>query len=175
MRFVVRIIAATLFVSVLVSAAAVKAQTNGVSAVMPPHATNVVIVDRSGRMRNFPCTQCHSLIKKAEGRRDAAHVEVKLKHGEINRDCLNCHDAENKNSLRLMVSGEKIPFESSYKLCSQCHGNILKDWESGVHGLQTGFWNGTKNRRTCTACHDPHTPAFKAMKPLPPPEQTRGQ
>lgn len=138
-------------------------------------ADRVVIVGRSERLRDFPCTQCHSLIAKPEGREDAAHPDVVSRHGELNRDCRHCHNPSDMNTLSLRGSSESVPFESSYRLCNQCHGNVQKDWESGVHGSQTGFWNGTKNRRTCTACHDPHEPAFKPLTPSPSPARPRGQ
>jgi hypothetical protein len=138
-------------------------------------ADHVVIVGRGERLRDFPCTQCHSLIAQPEGREDAAHPDVVLRHGELNRDCQHCHNSADMNTLSLRGSAETVPFESSYRLCNQCHGNVQKDWESGVHGSQTGFWNGTKNRRTCTACHNPHEPAFKPLKPSPSPERPRGQ
>ena len=67
------------------------------------------------------------------------------------------------------ASGEPIKFEESYKLCGQCHGEKYRDWKAGVHGKRTGEWNGRKTYLLCVNCHDPHSPKFKSMTPMPPP------
>jgi hypothetical protein len=67
------------------------------------------------------------------------------------------------------ASGEPIPFSESYKLCGQCHGPQYRDWQSGVHGKRTGEWDGQKEYLLCVNCHDPHSPKFKPLVPLPPP------
>lgn len=57
------------------------------------------------------------------------------------------------------------------QLCAKCHGTIYRDWEAGVHGRQNGYWDAAKGEKTrlrCIQCHDPHSPQFKDMKPLPP-------
>jgi len=62
-----------------------------------------------------------------------------------------------------------IDFNESYKLCGQCHGPKLRDWEAGIHGRRTGQWNGEKEYLLCAHCHDPHSPKFPPMKPEPAP------
>jgi len=54
-------------------------------------------------------------------------------------------------------------------LCGQCHGEKYRDWRVGVHGKRTGDWNGKKRYLLCAHCHNPHTPRFSPIKPLPPP------
>jgi|GEM_PF-4292866 len=49
------------------------------------------------------------------------------------------------------------------------HGDKFRDWKVGIHGKRTGYWNGEKQYLLCAHCHNPHSPSFKAMKPMPPP------
>lgn len=117
----------------------------------------------------FPCSECHKDIKTNPQRRTLtdAHDDIVLKHGE-NRWCLDCHNADDRDKLRL-ASGELIEFGQSYLLCGQCHGDKLRDWKVGVHGKRTGSWSGKKQYLLCVSCHNPHSPHFKPLKPLPPP------
>jgi hypothetical protein len=62
-----------------------------------------------------------------------------------------------------------VEFEESWRLCTQCHGKKLADWRAGVHGKRTGNWRGAKEYRTCVVCHDPHSPPFQPIEPLPAP------
>ena len=96
------------------------------------------------------------------------HEEIVLRHGSASRWCLDCHAAENRDELHL-ASGEILPFTESHLLCGQCHGEKLRDWKVGVHGKRAGDWNGNKQYLLCAHCHDPHSPRFEPLKPLPPP------
>ncbi|MFH2005252.1 MAG: hypothetical protein ABI333_01570 [bacterium] len=118
----------------------------------------------------FPCSQCHEDMELNAKRRTLTeeHKNIVLKHDEKNRWCLDCHNAKDRNVLRL-ASGKTVKFSESYKLCGQCHGTIYRDWRVGVHGRRKGFWNGKKTYLLCATCHNPHQPKFKRMKPLPPP------
>ena len=120
----------------------------------------------------FPCTSCHDgkSMKVDTQRRELTgmHGDITLNHGPESRWCLDCHDAKDRDSLHL-ASGERIDFTTSYLLCGQCHGDKLRDWRVGVHGKRTGSWNGSKQYLLCVNCHNPHTPRFQAMKPMPPP------
>jgi hypothetical protein len=119
----------------------------------------------------FPCMDCHSEMKPNPKRRQLEdyHQEIILRHGEKSRWCLDCHDEQNRDVLRL-ASGETIPFEESYRLCGQCHGLKLRDWKAGVHGKRTGRWDGKERRYLlCVHCHWPHQPRFPAIKPMPKP------
>ena len=119
----------------------------------------------------FPCTDCHDPeIPVNTKRRElkAAHQDIQLHHDEEHRWCLDCHDAANRDVLHL-ASGAPVPFEESYRLCGQCHGDKYRDWRAGVHGRRTGNWDGEKQYLLCVHCHDSHSPHFKPIKPLPPP------
>jgi hypothetical protein len=113
----------------------------------------------------FPCTFCHADLKTNRTRREVDdHADIVLKHDEEHRWCLDCHDADNRDFLHL-ASGERVPFEESYRICGQCHGEKYRDWRAGVHGRRTGQWNGQKGYLLCVNCHNPHQPQFKPLAP----------
>ncbi|MBF0343431.1 MAG: hypothetical protein HQL06_04285 [Nitrospirae bacterium] len=119
----------------------------------------------------FPCTTCHAGLKPDKTRRELYfHTEISLKHAAKQRWCLDCHDSENRDRLRL-ANGDHVTFEESYMLCGQCHGNVFREWKKGIHGKRTGLWNsdkpGDKVYLLCVNCHNPHSPQFKPIKPLP--------
>ena len=118
----------------------------------------------------FPCSDCHADMEPNPERRELVdmHEDIILDHAEGQRWCLDCHNLNDRDSLRL-VSGEVIPFTESYRLCGQCHGDKLRDWKVGVHGKRTGYWNGEKQYLLCAHCHNPHSPSFKTLQPMPPP------
>jgi hypothetical protein len=118
----------------------------------------------------FPCSTCHADLKPNRTRRvlTEMHDDINLRHDEQHRWCLDCHDATDRDFLHL-ASGERVPFEESYRLCGQCHGEKLRDWRAGVHGRRTGEWNGHKRYLLCAHCHNPHAPRFQALEPKPAP------
>lgn len=119
----------------------------------------------------FPCTSCHDnrTQKPNPTRRQLAmHDGIALNHGPDSRWCLDCHDPQDRDKLRL-ANGEKIPFTVSYQLCGQCHGDKFRDWRFGIHGKRTGSWNGAKQYLLCVHCHNPHSPRFQRLKPMAPP------
>jgi hypothetical protein len=124
----------------------------------------------------YPCTACHAELAVNTTRRELAdmHTDIVLRHDEEHRWCLDCHDASNRDVLHL-ASGEPVPFEESYRLCGQCHGEKLRDWRAGVHGRRTGDWNGHKKYLLCAHCHNPHQPRFAKLQPKPAPPRPGGQ
>jgi hypothetical protein len=117
----------------------------------------------------FPCTECHADLPPNPERRELAmHQDIVLHHDEEHRWCLDCHDLNDRDHLRL-ASGTLVPFTESYRLCGQCHGTQFRDWREGIHGKRTGYWDGTKRYLLCVHCHNPHSPRFASLAPLPPP------
>jgi len=118
----------------------------------------------------FPCSMCHEDMEVDYERRELEmfHEEIQVNHGPEARWCFDCHNAEDRDHLRL-VSGELVGFDESYRLCGQCHGTIFRDWREGIHGQRRGYWNGAKSYLLCAHCHNPHAPAFQPLEPLPPP------
>ncbi len=126
----------------------------------------------------FPCTDCHDPDIPVKGTRRTlkrAHQELELRHAEEGRWCGDCHDFTDFDQLHL-ASGEGVPFEESYRLCGQCHGDKYRDWRVGIHGRRSGMWNGAKTYLLCVNCHNSHDPAFQPLQPKPAPkapERTR--
>lgn len=139
----------------------------------------------------FPCQACHRKDIRNESREidrrnlffgkyfkapnlaprtlTRMHGNINLQHGEF-QWCLNCHDPDERNYLKL-INGDIISFEESYRLCGQCHGLIYRDWKLGIHGRRMGQWNGKKLYLLCVHCHDPHTPQFRKIMPKDPPRR----
>lgn len=94
-----------------------------------------------------------------------------LVHGGGNLWCLDCHDSEDRDKL-VKLNGELLTFNQSHLLCGECHGPKLRDWDRGIHGSTTGYWDMTRDdgettvRKLCVECHLPHNPAFASMTPL---------
>jgi hypothetical protein len=121
----------------------------------------------------FPCSECHvDLDVDPEPRELMMHEDIQINHGPKERWCLDCHNADDRDHLRL-ANGTLVGFDESYKLCGQCHGTIYRDWREGIHGRRRGYWNGAKSYLLCAHCHNPHAPAFKPIEPLPPPVRPR--
>ena len=120
----------------------------------------------------FPCTYCHGDLKPNPVRRDLVEMHDSISgifnHDKDNRWCLDCHDMNNRDFLKL-ASGKLLDFKESYKLCGQCHGDKLRDWKVGVHGKRMGNWDGKKTYLLCVNCHNPHSPKFNQLTPEPPP------
>lgn len=136
----------------------------------PPRATKGLDLVRSGWTYN--CMECHKLFPARwhyDDRPFNEHKDIMLDHGN-NRFCLNCHHPTNRNAF-VDYDGAEIAQAEVVKLCAKCHGTIYRDWQAGVHGRENGYWKadrGEKTKLRCIQCHDPHSPKFKAMKPLPP-------
>jgi hypothetical protein len=115
----------------------------------------------------FPCMACHKDQKDPTRRELGFHDEQQsiFDHDAEHRWCLDCHDLENRDVLRL-ASGATVPFTESYRLCGQCHGDKFRDWRAGIHGKRVGQWDGAKTYLLCVSCHNPHSPAFKGVKEI---------
>jgi len=123
-----------------------------------------------------PCRACHGPEKdfpvNFKRREDLlVHTNIRLNHGGVRVWCLDCHDPGNRNYLLPLSDGNPIEFEQSYRLCGKCHGTKFRDWRNGIHGRRTGYWNGPKEYYLCVQCHDPHSPKFNPLAPLPPPKK----
>jgi hypothetical protein len=112
----------------------------------------------------FPCMDCHRDQKDGTRRELGFHDEQQaiFDHDSEHRWCLDCHDLENRDVLRL-ASGAPVPFTESYRLCGQCHGDKYRDWRAGIHGKRVGEWDGAKTYLLCVSCHNPHSPGFKGI------------
>ncbi|MBM4107561.1 MAG: hypothetical protein FJ255_01905 [Phycisphaerae bacterium] len=120
------------------------------------------------------CDDCHRLFESPEiqHRPLVQHTHVVLRHG-MNDNCFNCHDRTAREKL-VLRTGELIGYDEGWRLCAQCHGTLYRDWEHGGHGKTMGSWMAeARDRLRCAQCHDPHSPAFPALTPLPGPRTLR--
>ncbi|MBI5775734.1 MAG: hypothetical protein HZA89_18610 [Verrucomicrobia bacterium] len=134
-----------------------------------------------GDTSGMACYSCHDEKKPVTVKFDAKgtvilsepHRDLVMRHGRNNRNdnCFICHDSKNLVLLRAH-EGQSFKLTESTRLCGSCHGPTYRDWEAGIHGRTGGFWSrqmGAATRQDCTACHDPHNPAFPPLKPAPAP------
>ena len=127
----------------------------------------------------YECNSCHRNIEDkgtglgGKGKELVGeHIKIKLEHGANDR-CLNCHHVKNREAF-INHDGSEIPFQNSIDLCRKCHGPKYRDWELGIHGRPTGFWDskkGVSTKGVCNQCHDPHSPKFKAIQPFAGPQE----
>ncbi len=156
-----------------------------------PEFTNTATVRMSaaelfrteGDTSGLSCYACHDAKKQLVVNLDTngivilaePHRDLTMRHGQNNRNghCFNCHDPKNLEVLRAH-EGQSFKLTESSRLCGSCHGPTYRDWEVGIHGRTSGFWDrkrGAITRSDCTSCHDPHAPAFPAIKPGPRPNR----
>ena len=123
---------------------------------------------RKEKMERFKCSQCHNnqpvTIANAA---KTAHGDVALKHGSKDKQlsCFTCHNREARDEL-VSEGGERVDMDHSYELCGQCHFRQKKDWVGGAHGKRIGYWTGKRVVKTCTSCHNPHSPRFEKRWPV---------
>jgi nitrate/TMAO reductase-like tetraheme cytochrome c subunit len=153
--------------------------TNSAALVVPPHrpaghAPRVAtgVSDRAGRPVSVACMTCHATREP-----DRAHgvggtvpddFHQGLRYAHAGQSCLSCHHSADYDSLRA-ADGRSVPFAQAQQLCAQCHGPQTRDYLAGSHGGMTGHWDkaaGSRERNTCTDCHDPHAPAYPLWTPV---------
>jgi len=123
------------------------------------------VVPQKDSLTFYPCTQCHKAIPpNATPRKLEAPHPAALNHGKGRMWCLDCHQIDDRDSLRTL-KGQKVDFNDSHLVCGQCHSNRHKDWYFGAHGKRAVNWKGERELFNCTHCHDPHDPAVKPRKP----------
>jgi hypothetical protein len=155
--------------AVLVTAPARASQPAGKPQAPPEKKKEVLFEARPPPFSDgiFPCMECHKDQKDPKRRELGFHDEQQsiFDHDAEHRWCLDCHDLQNRDVLRL-ASGATVPFTESYRLCGQCHGDKFRDWRAGVHGRRVGMWDGAKTYLLCVSCHNPHSPSFKGVKEI---------
>jgi uncharacterized CHY-type Zn-finger protein len=132
-------------------------------------------------LSDFDCYACHEKGKPPQLRYDTnqnliipkEHPDIVMGHGSHgrNNNCFNCHNETNLELLQTR-DGRPLKFSDSPQLCGSCHGPTYRDWEAGVHGRISGYWNqnlGTAERKQCVNCHNPHSPRFPGRQPAPGP------
>jgi formate-dependent nitrite reductase cytochrome c552 subunit len=139
------------------------------------------LVRSGGDTSGLDCYACHEKNKPPKLKFDAEgnvvvpkeHDDIVMAHGRHHRNnnCFNCHDEANLELLQTR-DGRHLKIVESPALCGSCHGPTYRDWEAGVHGRTSGYWQrtlGPVDRKVCTSCHNPHSPAFPSRPPAPGP------
>jgi len=118
----------------------------------------------------WPCSDCHEDedTDRTPRKLKREHRKLVMNHPPETRWCLDCHDTENRDKLRLL-NGTLLDYADAPKVCAQCHAQQHRDWTRGIHGKRTGQWDGAKISLRCGNCHDAHDPRFKPIAPRPPP------
>lgn len=127
-----------------------------------------LIPERKSEITSFKCSECHRKplleIKGKEYKK--AHWDIKILHANAEiMNCVTCHNGNDMDNLK-SLTGSKIDFNLSYKLCSQCHNNQFEDWKGGAHGKNIGGWSLPRAANTCVNCHNPHNPKIASKWPV---------
>lgn len=126
-----------------------------------------LIPERKSQIKSFACIECHTKPIDELKSKDAkkAHWDISLAHADSNTmNCATCHNGKDMNNLNTLT-GNAADFNSSYKLCSQCHSTQFEDWKGGAHGKRIGGWAPPRASFTCVNCHNPHSPSFETRWP----------
>ncbi|MBA4150240.1 MAG: hypothetical protein H0X66_19190 [Verrucomicrobia bacterium] len=147
--------------------------TNHPTHVRQPESPRVLTGETNfaGKPVSVNCSTCHATTEPNLELRNAAdlkefHQGLHFNHGNLS--CVSCHNPGNYDTLRL-ADGKQVEFANTMQLCSQCHGPQARDFRHGAHGGMTGHWDltkGSRERNTCTDCHDPHSPAYPTVMPV---------
>lgn len=124
----------------------------------------------AGAAPEFACYNCHAWRESVTDPRSLGkpHDALTLTHGAARFWCLECHNPLDMDTLR-DGDGAKLAFDQSHRNCAKCHADRVRDWQHGAHGKRTGGWQGPRTLVRCSACHDPHRPAWKPAAASPPP------
>ena len=127
-----------------------------------------LIPERKSQIKSFACIECHSkpLLEMDNLKEQQAHWNIKLNHASSEiMNCATCHNGNDMNNLN-SLTGNKIDFNSSYKVCTQCHSSQFEDWKGGAHGKKVAGWAPPRASLTCVNCHNPHNPSFETRWPV---------
>lgn len=124
------------------------------------------VAARVPHLPKMPCTRCHSVpLERMRPVKPAAHWTILLKHAKPETmNCQTCHAEPSRGELRLL-QGAAVGFDHAYRVCGQCHAAQERDWAGGAHGKRAAGWAPPRVSLSCTACHNPHAPAFDRRWP----------
>ncbi len=108
------------------------------------------LIKAGADLSDFDCYACHEKGKPPRLRFDTnlnlivpkEHSDIVMHHGthERNNNCFNCHDENNLEQFQTRDKRE-LKLSNSAPLCGSCHGPTYRDWEAGVHGRTSGYWD----------------------------------
>ena len=120
----------------------------------------------------FPCSNCHASMEVNRKKRELKdeHTSIKLHHAETMRWCLDCHDAKNRDKLRL-YNGELINFTGELPALRRMPRKCLQGLE-GRHSRQTDgilFWWQAGPTSSAPTAMTPMSLNSSRSRPEPPP------
>ena len=136
------------------------------------------LLDYHGNPVGVSCSTCHSVLDTNRETRSSEQLEdfhqgLTFHHGGLS--CVSCHNAESDYEDLRLADGTGVDFANVMQSCAQCHGKQKRDYDRGLHGGMTGYWDlhqGPRVRHNCIDCHDPHAPAYPTVTPVLPPDQS---
>ena len=131
----------------------------------------------TGKLAFAPCDRCHPVYVDAQGKptkplpngfeQHQIELEVHDILGEGDKACLACHDDPTRDPGQLILAdGSLVDITGDVsQVCQRCHFEKYTEFKLGIHG---------KHADTCSAagCHNPHTPSWIYVAPLPPSQGT---
>jgi hypothetical protein len=122
---------------------------------------------RKDKIERFKCSRCHNGKEvRIDRAAEITHGDIDLTHGEKYKplSCFTCHNQEERDFL-VIEKGISVDMDHAYQTCGQCHFRQKKDWVGGAHGKRISSWAGKRVVKSCTSCHDPHSPKFAKRWP----------
>lgn len=153
----------------LVEPARMAAAIYGTEFIHPP-MRGVTATAADGREIPIACGTCHGADWKPTAHPALTHFHQDMHHHHGELSCQSCHDPDDGYQSLRLADGRRVAYADSMTLCAQCHGPQARDYARGAHGGMRGYWDvsrGPRERLSCTACHDPHAPAYPQLMPLP--------
>lgn len=127
---------------------------------------NFFVVKQFSPAKINSCKECHKGQNlKFNHQAPRSHWQIKLDHASIEiMDCKTCHIRKRVWNLK-NIKGKKLSINQAYNICTQCHSGQGNDWKHGAHGKRVGGWASTRVIKSCTGCHNPHSPKFEKRWP----------
>ncbi len=116
-----------------------------------------------GKLLFFPCDKCHPLGANRPNNFEGHEIKLEKhdKLGQGNSACFVCHESSDNPDLLKLADGSLINIDGDVsQVCYRCHFDKYEAWKEGLHGKQPGC--------TAAGCHNPHSPAWISISPLPP-------
>lgn len=127
------------------------------------------VARRTNKIGQYPCQSCHETplppTPTSEVSSRWMHTDIQLDHAAT-MTCQTCHNYDQMHTLKFADGLAPLSFDHSYNQCGQCHFQQLRDWRGGAHGKRLGGWQGKRIVQNCSACHNPHAPAFTQRIPI---------
>lgn len=126
----------------------------------------------AGLAADYSCSSCHAWRESIVKPRllGEPHDKLLVTHGKSHFWCLECHNAQNMDTLH-GPNDTALSYDEMYRQCAKCHSQRVLEWQLGIHGKRVGTWRGKRTILRCSACHNAHQSAWPPTTPSPPPSK----